>query len=792
MDLPLPLLWLSLAFLAGILAGESLGWPMPVWLWLGGAVLAVAVVSRRVLIRKRRPRGLLSLPSLPLPVWVLFLAMLAGGARFRAAQPEMSPGFIGWYSDTRQRLTIVGVVVDPPDVRDTYVNLRVQVERLRPADTVLHNAVDGLLLARLPPGDPWRYGDRVVLTGELETPPEDDQFSYREYLARQGVYAYLPKGRAALLEPGQGSPVLEAIFALRGRSLATVYRLFPDPEASLLAGILLGVESGIPRHVQEAFKATGTSHIIAISGFNITILAGLFASGFGRLLGVRWGAVASVLGISAYTLLVGADAAVVRAAIMGAMGIFARQVGRQQAGLNSLAITAAVMALFDPQVLWDVGFQLSFAATLGLVLYAEPLAAWFIQAASRHIPEARAERLAGPVGEYLLFTLAAQLTTLPVTIYHFRRLSLSALVANPAILPVQPLVMILSGLAVIAGLVYVPAGRVLAGLAWPFVAYTIRVVEAFAELRGGVLVLGQAGLLVVVGFYGLLLGWTFAGERLRACFGSWSPAAPLAGLAAVTVLTWRAALQAPDGRLHLVVLDVGSGEAILLHTPTGRNLLIGGGPRATLLSDALGRRLPMGGRELDWLVVAAPFEEQVGALVGTLERFPPRRVLWAGARGVSRSARLLNEALTEANIPVNDSEVGQRLELGAGATLEVLAEGHRGAVLLLVWERFRALLPVGLDFETLDGLEHGEAIGQVSVLMLAEGGYAPLNPPAWIGALRPRLAVLSVAADDYAGLPSEETLDALAGYSLLRTDRNGWVEISTDGARMWVVVEKGG
>jgi beta-lactamase superfamily II metal-dependent hydrolase len=122
--------------------------------------------------------------------------------------------------------------------------------------------------------------------------------------------------------------------------------------------------------------------------------------------------------------------------------------------------------------------------------------------------------------------------------------------------------------------------------------------------------------------------------------------------------------------------------------------------------------------------------------------------------------------------------------------LEVLAVSPRGAVLLVTWNGFRALLPLGLNFDTLTELENGQAIGPVSVLLLADAGYAPSNPPAWLAALQPQLAVLSVAAGDPNGLPDKTVLDALAGITLLRTDRNGWIEVSTDGAGMWVDVQR--
>jgi competence protein ComEC len=129
---------------------------------------------------------------------------------------------------------------------------------------------------------------------------------------------------------------------------------------------------------------------------------------------------------------------------MGCFALVARQLGRQT-GINTLAITAVVMAGFNPSILWDPGFQLSFAATLGLVLYADPLQTWFTNLLTRRLPPATARRITGPVGSYLLFTLAAQVMTLPINAYHFQRISLVAILANPVVLPAQPPLMIFAG-----------------------------------------------------------------------------------------------------------------------------------------------------------------------------------------------------------------------------------------------------------------------------------------------------------------------------------------------------------
>jgi beta-lactamase superfamily II metal-dependent hydrolase len=144
--------------------------------------------------------------------------------------------------------------------------------------------------------------------------------------------------------------------------------------------------------------------------------------------------------------------------------------------------------------------------------------------------------------------------------------------------------------------------------------------------------------------------------------------------------------------------------------------------------------------------------------------------------------------MSESGIVPITAQSGQVLNLGQGASLRVLSANARGAVLLLEWKSFRLLLPMGMDAETLDALQKESA--PVTALLLAEGGYAPLNPPAWIANLRPQVVLLSVAPGDREGRPSPETLEAVDGYTLLRTDRNGWIELSTDGEQLWVEVER--
>ncbi|MEW6400521.1 MAG: ComEC/Rec2 family competence protein [Chloroflexota bacterium] len=787
----LPLLWFSVSFILGIVFGSLVSWSAVAWLIFAAAALALVFLVNRFL--KNFPFQI----NLPLAVSCL-LALFLGGARYQLAQPEIDANHIAFYNDRDYEVFVTGYITEMPDYRDTYTNLRIRATAVDVGDGHGDFPVTGYVLVRVPENQEYHYGQVVRLRGNLKTPPENEDFSYRDYLARDNVFAYMTMVEVTVLPQQQGSLLLKAVYALKERSLAAIYKIFPDPEASLLAGILLGVDTGLPREMQDAFKNTGTAHIIAISGFNIAIIAAIFISLFSKIFGPRLGAVFAIAGIAFYTFLVGADAAVVRAALMGTLSIFAKQVGRRNLGLNTLAFVALIMAFVNPLTLWDVGFQLSFFATLGLILYAEPLANGATWLVSRFSSPDAARKVVPLISDFVLLTIAAQITTFPIMAYHFQRFSLISLIANPFILPVQPAVMILGGLAMFVALVFRPLGQLAAWIAWPFAAYTIRVVELFNLPQGqGTIYLGDFSGWLALAFYATLLPVTYNWSRLKEWFTAQSEriralalTMSLAILFICTILTWRAAFSRGDDQLHITFLDVGSANAILIETPGGQNVLINGGPSTVELSTELGQRLPPFNRKLDWLIIASTREDELAALPRVVERYVPQNVLWSGNIQASFSAQLLDEYFAENGIIVTRAETGQKLELGDGALIEVMAEGPRGSVLVLRYRDFSAVLPIGVNEGTLEELEFGNVIGKSEVLLLADSGFPQTNPPDLIENLNPSLVVLSVSAGDPDGLPAEETMENLEGYSLLRTDRNGWIEITTNGTEMRIEVER--
>lgn len=793
-----PLMWISLACLGGIVLGSLVS--LSIWMWIGLAfVFLVLAILTRIFHPFDLAQGRLSsfLFILQPFTFILFLAISIGAARYQSTVPDFDAFHIAFYNDRDYDLLITGTLVEPPDYRDSYTNLRLKATAVDTGDSELP-IKDSLILVRVPSNQTFQYGDVLRLRGKLKTPPENEDFSYRDYLAAKNIHAYMTDAEVTVLPGNAGNPFFAMLYTFKERSLANIYRMYPDPESSLLAGILLGVDTGLTSELQQAFKNTGTAHIIAISGFNISIIAGIFFAFFSKFLGDRRGAVLAILGIVLYTVLVGADAAVIRAAVMGSLALLAKQVGRRQMALNTLLAAAAGMCLFfNPLYIWDVGFQLSFFATLGLILYATPFSEFANRIIVKYFPTSAAEKFAELFSEFVLLTLAAQLTTIPIMAYHFQRISLVSFIANPFILPPQPAVMILGGLSVLLSHVWLAAGQVVAWITYPFVVYTIRMVELFDGVPHGTLFLGDVSIWFTIFFYAALLALTFGWSSFKEWTRSLGQRAGSVGVGSVLVilviglvLVWRAATSLPDQLLHVTFLNVGSADAVLIQTPGGKNVLINGGASVTTLADELGRRISAFDRRLDWLVVAATDEEQVAALPRVLERYPPDAVLWSGNAQASFSALVLKEYLATKQIAVTNAEVGQVLDLGDGGTLKVLTVGPRGAVLLIEYKNFRAVLPVGMSFEALDELRSGASIGPVSVLSLADSGYAASNPDEWFANLNPELVILSVDAADENGMPDGEVLKAVKDYSLLRTDESGWIEITTDGTQMWVNVER--
>jgi competence protein ComEC len=767
----LPLLWISLVFLLGIAAAKLFALTWQQWILLAASLL----LAIRVLRLRLNAQHLLAV--------LCMLAASIGGLRFQLAQPSFDPRDLAFYNDDDSPVTITGWLKQPPVYKETYTELWLQSESVTFHETE-PIVVKGLVLIRAGLDADFDYGDRLQVSGWLEAPENDEDFAYANYLAGQHVFSIMAFAELAKLDGFGGSAFWRAMFSFRARSQETINRLYPDPEAALLSGILLGDESGLSDSLKSAFNSTGTRHIIAISGFNISIIAGLVLAAFTRWLGIRRGVWLAAISIIVYTLLVGSGASVVRAAIMALLALLANRLGREQFGLNTLAIVAAVMAATNPLVLWDVGFQLSFAATLGIMLYALPMQLRVFEWIDARVSPDWAARLKRPLSEFVFMTLAAQSLSLPILLYYFREFSLISLPANMLILPLQPGLMILAGLSVLLGSLAAPLGQLFALGAWPLTALTIRLVEFFASLPLASRQIGNFSFLHLVLCYAALLVLSVPSLRSKAALLRLRPAFPAAFLAALTLAAWGQAQAAPTGFLELTLLDV-QGEAILIRTPQGRNLLINGGASGIELTTALGRALPLSSRDLDLIVLAGERPEQLRGFVGRMQRLDYSGLAWASQEPSEEMLSIFREVEADDKV-IDRLGPGQVIDLDEDISLQILSIGQRGALMRLTWAEFAALLPLGIDFSQMDAYIAKGAADGIDLLLLADGGYPPLNSADWITAIDPAVAWL--AGD---GELSSDLQASLGPRQLDTVSELGWLRATTDGQNLWLTTQRG-
>jgi len=785
------LLALALAWLAGLcLAALDLRelWPLPAMATLGAA--------GGLILRGHAWPGVLAAVT----VVVAGIGLL----RYEAVRPPEAPGGVAVFNQGAPA-RLRGRIDDEPEERLRSQRFRLAVEAVE-ADGVWQET-SGRVLVTTRPFPRLAYGDRLEMTGRLETPPRFEGFDYREYLARRGIVAMSAFPEIRRTGQGGGNATRRSLISWRSELGAALDRALPEPEASLAKGILLGDRDGIPRDLTEDFNRAGISHLVAISGSNVTIVAGLVVGSFSWLIGRRRASVAAMLIVLFFAVFVGAAPSVLRAAVMGVVMLGAGVAGRPGSALGAVALAAALLTAWQPLAIDDVSFQLSFAATLGLVLLTRPLRAGIEAVLARVLPAGAASFL----GENLAVTAAATLAVLPITLASFGRVSLVALPANLLAVPAFAMIILTSAATAVLGYVSPGAGSLVGEVARLPLSYLVWVGRAFAGIPGASIEAG-AGLSVAAAVAGgatlaLALLWL---SRRRAeeprpeaglRFGPALTAAVL--LLAFAAHTWSGVLVADGGRLSVSLLDVGQGDAILIRTPGGGTILVDGGPSGRALAAALGRELPPRLHRLDIVVLTHAQDDHVTGLVEVLERYEVGAVLASPRRGSSAAFRAWSDGLAQRSVPVHEAVAGEWLSLGDGLRLQVLGPpsplingsaddvNNSSVVLRLVYGDVSFLLTGDLAAEGEAALLRAGDELRSTVLKVGHHGSEGSTTAAFLNAVGPEVAAISVGAENNFGLPSPTTQLRLAGVPFYRTDLNGRVRFESDGRRLWASVDRG-
>ena len=683
------------AWLAGILLSSWL--PLPSLALLIGAIAAFICI----IPLWRDSVGRLIMLS------ILFL--LLGAWRYAIASPIGDPQAISAFIGS-SKLEVRGIVADEPKLEGRSRVLLVDVSSVSNNGGATWQDERGQMEVQMLGAeieDPYgaNYGDSVELEGKLHAPLPHSPPS---------VFADMTFPRIHVSSAG-GNPIVTALYHLRTTLATIIAQSLPQPEAALLIAILLGLRTPALEPLIHAFNVTSTVHLIVPSGFKVTILAGLVATGSRwlyekpgtqqkRLLPAQkrrrswrpWLATGLVIAsIGAYTILSGAGPPAIRAGVMGILLVVAPRLGRIYNIYTALAMTALLISIFDPFVLWDAGFQLSFLGTLGIVLLTPLFQRLFHPL----------ERL--PFGYYIAeiiaVTLAAQVATLPILALTFNQVSFIAPIANLLTVPLLGVLILLGLLLCGTGLLSAPLGILCGWAVWPILWYLSNIVPWCAALPGAYLSVSNLNSSLAWCYYGLLAFLVCAALRkwpVRKSSEQVHDVPPLVsqrtwrlvqlGAALLVMLaTGATALAAqPDGRLTVTFLSVGpagqpaQGEAILIRTPDGKTALIDGGLDASSLAEELDSRLPPWQRSLDVVILTSPRQDHLAGLQDIVNRYEIGEVLDAGMLHPNAGYALWRHTISQRNLHYAQVRRGTTVVIGTQVVLQVFwppALLHKGS-----------------------------------------------------------------------------------------------------------------
>lgn len=380
-----------------------------------------------------------------------------------------------------QEVFVKGIIIKEPERRINHQKFQFKAKK-----------IPGKILVTTELYPEYKYGDELQIKGELKQPAQFEDFNYQAYLAKDKIYLVVYRPYINLIAQNKGSWFYQPIFGLKNKLKNIIDQALLPPHSSVLKAIFLGDKFGLSDELKEKLNISGTRHIVAISGMHMIIMTQIFlylalAIGFWR--GQAFYIVSFLL--FAYIVMIGAPASAVRAGIMAGLLLLAQKAGRLRGADRAVVFAATVMLAINPSLLLaDVGFQLSFAAVLSIIhlkpILDEKIAKWpdFAQ-----------------LKDILTMTLAAQLGTLPILIFHFGRISIISPLANLLIVPLLPVIMGMGMIIVFIGLIYLPLAKFIIWPVWFLLSYLIKTIEYLSAFPWAAYGFKNVPWIVLTGYY---------------------------------------------------------------------------------------------------------------------------------------------------------------------------------------------------------------------------------------------------------------------------------------------------
>ncbi len=417
-------------------------------------------------------------------VGIFILAMSFGVFRFNSVDvpaPQIFESSVG------QKVVLSGEIIDEPSIGEN--NQKLTVEILAP------NKSKTKILLSTNFDQEFKYGDEISFKGTLKKPDnfttdQNKEFDYVNYLRKDGIFYVMTYPKIEIVSEGNGNKIKSVLFYVKDIFLSKMNLAIREPESLLMGGLILGEKSSFDQALRQSFVDTGTIHIVALSGYNVTIVANWIMKILGSFpKSIAIGA--GIITILLFILMTGGSSTAIRAGIMASLALFARLIGRNYDVGRALILAGVLMVLLNPFILvFDVSFQLSFIATIAVIFLAPKLEKYFLWITKSF-----------ELRDIISVTCAAYIFVLPFIVYKMGNLSLVALPANTLILPLIPFTMILGFLTGFVGLVSYTLSVPLGLFSYFFLHYELSVISFFSNIPFASLTIPNFPLILTIAIY---------------------------------------------------------------------------------------------------------------------------------------------------------------------------------------------------------------------------------------------------------------------------------------------------
>lgn len=639
------------------------------------------------------------------------------------------------------------------------------------------------------------YGQRVILTGMLRRPRSSrnpGEFDYTRFLADQGIGSTLAVTEAWQQNAGPIVRHPDVFQRLRHRLYETNKKYLPPPEASIVNAMMLGVRHDIPDDIRKAFSATGTVHVLALSGLHTAFIIAMIFGALSLLrIPYRARLVLGMAGLWVYVAMVGFLPSVTRAAVMATIVLSGYLFQKRPNVVNSIFAALCLLLVADPKDVFDLGLQLSFLAVFAIVVVYPRLERLLFRLFPS-IPSWRGWRR--KIFQLLLVSIAAQAGTVPLTMYYFNNLPLTSIVANVVVVPASGFILALGGLTQLAD-IFSPAlaqwyASVNEWLTWGMIE-TVKRSQYLPLSFLQVWTFGTIHLIFCYLLLAVILLWQFRAVRKLTV---------ISAMLAICMWTWFHVLERPG--MTVTFMDVGQGDGCVIQFEDGRTMVVDAGDSKDdwnvgerVMAPFLRRQ---GISQIDYLVLSHPHDDHVGGAGVLLEQFDVRQIWHSGQWYASSAVQMIDSLAAVYGIPSTAVRSGDFFAIDRRTRLYFLhpdagfvnanGKAPRGTnnasvVMMMEYDKTRWLFTGDAEVEAMARIRQFGPSLDADVVKISHHGSWNGTTPDLIGAVSPRYAVISCGEQNLFNHPSAATLAILEhfGVEICRTDRSGAIQFQSDG-----------